>query len=122
MAKKISVVDDIDGTEPAVEKTFSYDGVDYEIDLAAANITKLERALKPFIDAARKAGRPSTRRTKVSSPQSKTDLDAIRSWARSKGRKVSDRGRIPKDIIADFNQQHEGSPAFSSGVKTERQL
>jgi hypothetical protein len=110
------LVDDLDGGDAAETKTFSYDGVAYEIDLSGSNITKLEKALKPYIDAARKSGRAPIKRTKISSPQSKHDLNAIRSWARGRGKAVSDRGRIPKDIVDAFNTEHEstGSPAFSN--------
>lgn len=115
MAIRQVLVDDLDGGDAVETKTFAYDGVAYEIDLSADNIKKLDRALKPFIDAGRKSGRAPTRRTKIG-PQSKHDLNAVRAWARGKGKTVSDRGRIPKDIIEAFNTEHEGSgsPAFSS--------
>jgi hypothetical protein len=30
---------------------------------------------------------------------------AIREWARKQGRKVSDRGRIPADVLEDYHRQ-----------------
>ena len=65
------LIDDIDGSEiregGGERVDFSFRGADYQIDLSAANIAKLEKALKPYIDAAakvRSGGR--TRRDKDS--------------------------------------------------------
>ncbi len=98
------LIDDIDGTEirdgAGDSIDFAFRGVDYQIDLSAANIAKLEKALKPYIDAASKVrgggGGGRARRSKVrgngkSSPE---QLAAIRDWARKNGHEVADRGRI----------------------------
>lgn len=53
MAQRVIRIDDIDGSEPAAEVTFSLDGRDYAIDLGARNIGRLNNALKPFIERAR---------------------------------------------------------------------
>ncbi len=58
MAERIvrQLIDDIDGSDitdgngDRVE--FSLRGVDYQIDLSAANIAKLDKALKPYVAAA----------------------------------------------------------------------
>lgn len=118
MATKISIVDDLDGTEPAETKDFTYDGVAYEIDLSAANVKKFDKDMEKWINAARKAGKSTgMRRTRIRTPQSRADNDAIRAWAKGKGKTVSDRGRVPKDIVDAFNEDHAGSQLFSgSGV------
>ena len=43
MAQKVNIVlvDDLDGTEATETVTFGLDGVSYEIDLSAANATRL---------------------------------------------------------------------------------
>ena len=53
MAKNVSVVitDDLDGSENAQTVSFGFNGVTYEIDLAAKNRAKLEKALAPFSNA-----------------------------------------------------------------------
>lgn len=117
MAIKQVLIDDLDGTEGAHTHTLEHNGVAIEIDLSTANGAKLEREIKKYFDAGRKAGRPSTRRTKVTNPQSKSDNDAIRAWATKKGKKVSDRGRIPRDIVDAFNADHD-APAFSNSGGT----
>jgi len=124
MALKQVLVDDMTGDEGATTRRFSLDGSDYEIDLNTANGAKLEKALAPFIEAGRKAGHK--RRvgvTKVTKPTSTTDKNAIRAWARKspqfKGRKISDRGRVPQDVVDAFNEADEAArngtavPAFS---------
>lgn len=109
------LIDDIDGTEirdgAGDRIDFAFRGVDYQIDLSAANIAKLEKALKPYIDVASKVrggGGGRARRSKVrgdgkSSPE---QLAAIRDWARKNGHEVADRGRIKSEIIEAFYAAH----------------
>lgn len=71
MATRITytVVDDLDGsTDHVSTRRFSIDGVDYEIDLSPANSIRLDQALTPFRQAARRlprAGRPRRRTTNI---------------------------------------------------------
>lgn len=106
MAKKtvVSITDDIDGTENAETVTFSYDGKTYEIDLAEKNKAALEKALESFIKAARVT---SSRRSSTSGTKSnKEELAAIRSWAKSNGIAVSERGRISNDVQEAYRSVH----------------
>ena len=48
------LVDDIDGGKAERTVVFSWDGKGYEIDLSKKNIAALEKALKPYVTAARK--------------------------------------------------------------------
>jgi hypothetical protein len=36
----------------------------------------------------------------------KSQLAAIRDWARQNGYEVSDRGRVPRSIVDEFNAAH----------------
>ena len=116
MAERIvrQLFDDIDGSEISGGRggrvEFSFQGVDYRIDLSASNIAKFEKALKPFVDAAvtTRGGHRRTRRSRAATtgspaPQS---LVAIREWARKNGHEVSDRGRIRAEIVQAFNAAH----------------
>ncbi|MDG4668643.1 Lsr2 family protein [Mycobacterium sp. 236(2023)] len=107
------LVDDIDGSEildgGGERVSFSLRGVDYQIDLSKANVTKLEKAFKPYIAAAEKLGtsrqarRPKAKGNgRVPSEQ----LAAIRDWARQNGYEVSDRGRIKGEIVEAFETAH----------------
>ena len=117
MARTIIVTDDLDGSSPAEPVQFTYDGVNWEIDLSAKNREKLQKALQPFLDKAHPAdmAQPKTTtqtrtrtsaRTRTRPSRSAKDgrenLDAIRQWAQENGYKVGDRGRIAKSIIEEY--------------------
>ncbi len=55
MARTVVITDDLDGSSPAEEVRFTWDGVEWSIDLAEANRKRLEEALQPFMDKAHPA-------------------------------------------------------------------
>ena len=55
--RHVEIVDDIDGTAAAETVKLSLDGKAYEIDLSAKNRKALDKALKPFLAAARRQKR-----------------------------------------------------------------
>ena len=114
MAKKVLVelVDDIDGKQADETLRFGIDGTEYEIDLSEKHATKLRSALASFITHGRRVGRlPSTRssaRHPVPGQRGPARVDkeqnkAIRAWAKRKGKPISDRGRIPQEIVDEYN-------------------
>jgi Lsr2 len=109
MAQKITVQVECDVPEAHkgdVETvSFGYYGDTYELDLCSkhrAPLDKLMNALVPLSRrvtiSGRRAGAKS-RRTAGARVQS----TAIRAWAHDNGIKVSERGRIPASVIAQFN-------------------
>lgn len=103
MAKQttVTITDDLDGSANAKEVSFSLNGRSWVIDLSAKNRAALEKALKPYIAKATEQGQRPRRgkATRSSSrPKSRSDLAAIREWAKDNGHQVSDRGRISADI------------------------
>ncbi|WP_067966705.1 histone-like nucleoid-structuring protein Lsr2 [Nocardiopsis trehalosi] len=113
MAQKtqILLVDDLDGGQAEESVTFALDGQTYEIDLSSQNAKMLREALAPFVDHARRA-RPTgraARQGRAPAGGGRIDRDKaarIRTWARSAGKPVSDRGRIPAAIVADYESRH----------------
>lgn len=113
MAKQttVTLIDDIDGSEAEEQVEFAIDGKSYEIDLSAANGARLRDALAPFVSAAR---RTSTRRSSggsaaAASSRPSTDRElnqAIREWAQKEGMKISERGRIPSNVLEAYHQNH----------------
>ncbi len=101
---QILYVDDIDGSEAAGTVRFGFDGADYEIDLSKKHADQLAKAIEPFVAAARKV--PSSRRAVRGSRPARHDQSDVRTWARSQGLKVSDRGRIPADVLARYESAH----------------
>lgn len=95
MAQRVIRIDDIDGSEPASEVTFSLDGADYVIDLGARNIGKLNNALKPFIERSRLIGGveedEASKTATLFSQLDSRDKERFRRWSdMPKARRVAD--------------------------------
>jgi hypothetical protein len=101
---QILYVDDIDGSEAASTVRFGLGGTDYEIDLSQEHADQLTKAVAPFIDAARKVS--SSRRAARGARPARHDQSDVRAWARAQGLQVSDRGRIPADVLAKYEAAH----------------
>ena len=103
MAQKVNIilVDDLDGGSADENVKFGLDGVNYEIDLSAANAAELRSALERFVNAARKAsggGGRAPRAKAATSGGRSHDSAQIRQWARENGYTVNSRGRIQAEI------------------------
>jgi hypothetical protein len=120
MALTTVITDDLDGSSGAETLTFAIEGTEYVIDLSKKNRTAFEKALKPFIEAARTSraapnGRRTARRSApvkaVAKPRraakNSVDLKAIRAWAVESGLTISDRGRIAGDIVEAYQAAHK---------------
>ncbi|HUZ35987.1 MAG TPA: Lsr2 family protein [Streptosporangiaceae bacterium] len=108
MSKSVWVVvtDDLDGPAGAETVVFGLDGVSYEIDLGEANRAGLERALAPFIAAARRLPRGGRRRGGGRAGGAPADRSAVRAWAKASGMTISERGRISAEIIHQYDAAH----------------
>ena len=112
MAQRVQIVleDDLDGGEAAETVTFGLDGVSYEIDLSDTNAVKLRDDLATWIGHARRSGgrRATGRRAAASSntPSRRSDLAAVRAWARQNGHQVSDRGRVSAAVQEAYDKAH----------------
>ena len=109
MAQKVTVslVDDLSGTQADETVSFGLDGKSYEIDLSSKNAEKLREALADYVAAARKpsGGRRAAAATAARRPAvDREQNQAIREWARNKGMKVNDRGRIPSEVVDAYHQ------------------
>jgi hypothetical protein len=112
VAQKVQVllVDDLDGGEAAETVSFGLDGTSYEIDLSKRNADALRDSLAKYVGGARKIGRAAAARAGGGRSRGggsvaidRDQAAAIRSWAKKQGLKVSDRGRIPANIIEQYN-------------------
>jgi hypothetical protein len=101
---QILYVDDIDGSEADGTIRFGLGGADYEIDLNKKHADQLATTIRPYIDAGRKVS--SSRRAARGSRPARHNQSDIRAWARSQGLKISDRGRIPADVLAKYESAH----------------
>jgi hypothetical protein len=109
MAQKVHIVleDDIDGGEATETIVFGLDGTSYEIDLNKKNAAALRDALAPYVGHGRRqtASRARSRRP-ASSSGSKHSAREVRDWARANGFKVTDRGRVAREVQEAFDAAH----------------
>jgi len=106
MAQKIQTffVDDIDGSEAEGTVLFGLDGTHYEIDLSTSHAKELRTALARYIEAGRRVT-GTTRRTGHNgrkAPGNGVSNTEVRAWAKTQGLEVKERGRIPAEVIAQY--------------------
>ena len=107
MAQKIQTlfIDDIDGGEADGTVRFGLDGTDYEIDLNAKHTQDLHNALANYVAHARKVGGTTRRGAARGNRRASTvDTVAVRAWAREQGLGIKDRGRVPADVVARYQE------------------
>ena len=113
MAQKMQVLltcDLEDGEKPASQTIgFSMEGTAYEVDLCDKHAKQMRDGMAPFVTAGRRAtsGRGAGGRRVRSSGSTAADRERtaeIRAWARKKGLKVSERGRLSADVVAQFDK------------------
>lgn len=109
MAQKIVVAlqDDLDGGIAEETVRFGIGGTEYEIDLSKQNASSFRQQLAPFIEHARKASRGQQRRT-TRTALSRKRSSSIREWAKAQGMDVSDRGRIPANVVERYEAASRG--------------
>jgi hypothetical protein len=109
MAQKVQVtlVDDLDGSQAEETVAFALDGSTYEIDLSSKNAQELRDGFAAYVGAARKVGRTGkhARTGGGAATADREQNQAIREWAKKKGLKVSERGRIPAEIAEQYHAQ-----------------
>ena len=111
MAKQIihKLVDDLDGGDADETVKFALDGVQYEIDLSASNAGKLRDVFAPYIASGMKVGRGGVvvggraARGRGGATADREQNRAIREWAKKAGKDISDRGRIPQEIVDEYH-------------------
>ena len=105
----VQLIDDLDGGEADETVTFALDGVEYAIDLSKGNAERLRESLADFVAKARRAGgrkpRQGTGKSTVKATD-KAEAQRIRDWARAQGHQISDRGRIPQNLVVQFQEAH----------------
>ena len=103
MATKIAVAleDDLDGGVADETVRFGIGGALYEIDLSKKNAKTFRAGVAPFVEHARKAGR-GPRRSSGRPSSARERSGEIRAWAKATGIAISDRGRIPANIVEQY--------------------
>jgi uncharacterized membrane protein YgcG len=117
----VSLIDDLDGESEADETVeYALDGVTYEMDLSSQHADRLREVFAPYVAAARRTrgrARSGTSSRRSSSGgrggassaggRGREALKAIRDWAKSSGWAVSDRGRLPNNVVEAYDAAHK---------------
>ena len=111
MAQKVSVsyACDYDSKEiPRGQhrlRRFSIDGREYEIDLCLKHSERFDEAVSRFASHARKASARVARAKRRTAAHRKHSAQ-VRAWAKANGYAVSERGRIPADVVSKYDATH----------------
>jgi Lsr2 len=104
------------------DRNFAIEGQLYRIDLCVTHTNEFDNAVAQFVAHARSGSaarsRTTARRRTTRSGARSSGPSEIRTWARANGfPNVSDRGRVPREILTAF-QAAQGAPAAASPVRT----
>jgi hypothetical protein len=103
---QIVLDDDLNGGPADETVTFGLDGSWYEIDLNSRNAEQLRHLLATYVESGRRVSTSSGGDgTRVRSSGQNTKV--IRDWASEQGLPLPSRGRLPRSIIAAFNDSQE---------------
>lgn len=105
---EVQLEDDLTGGPADETVQFSIDGRDYEIDLNAKHAAQFRHRLEPFVERARLA-RSHRRRARTRTAASRERSRQIRIWAEDQGLPVSAHGRLPADVIEQYESAHNRS-------------
>ena len=104
---EVHLEDDLTGGPADETVKFGMDGMDYELDLSSRHATEFRRLLAPFVEHARtvlgQRARPRAR-TAASRERSRE----IRAWAEQQGFSVAEHGRLPANVIDEYELAHGG--------------
>lgn len=120
MSQKTTVTlhDDFDESTNGVRTVnFAVDGHAYEIDLSAKHLREFEKAMKPYVEHARKVRKttakttakaaakvgPAKRHTStVRASSAQPAAREVREWAATQGIEVPAKGRVPASVMEQF--------------------
>ncbi len=112
MAQKVQtiLVSDLSGTELGQEGQtvkFGFLGADYEIDLSQKEADEFADTIRKYVDAGRRVGgrrQPGAGSTARRDP---SQTKAIKSWLDEQGIDYPKRGRLPQDLIVQWEAAHK---------------
>src|ERR1700758_164123 len=114
---EVHLEDDLTGGPADETVKFGMDGREYEVDLSTRHASEFRRLVAPFVEHARlvlqQRSRPRAR-TAASRERSRQ----IRAWAERQGFSVAEHGRLPANVIQEYELAHGGQQ--SGGRSTQR--
>jgi hypothetical protein len=110
MAQKVEVLllCDLDDGNVDAEETlqFSLGNTSYEVDVCAKHAQQIREGLEPFIEHGRKVSGGGNSRRRQRTAGSRQETTDIRSWAKDQGIHVNERGRIPANVVKQYEAAH----------------
>jgi hypothetical protein len=110
MAQKVQVMllCDLDDGEVDAEETlqFSLGNTAYEVDVCVKHAQQLREGLEPFVEYARKVTAAANSRRRHPTNGNRQDNAGIRSWAKDRGIHINERGRIPANVVKEYEAAH----------------
>jgi len=118
MARRLTIICDLDEREPASEHAFGLDDSGWKMDLCDECAAELREAMDQWIKLAtrtrgpkrRPGGNPAEERVRTD-PK---DRWAVRAWAANEGIEIRQNGQIPREVWQRW--QDAGSPRPASDV------
>jgi len=104
----VRLEDDLTGGPADETVKFGIDGRSYEIDLNARHAADFRRQLARFLEHASLV-RTAHRRPPVRTLANRARSRQIRAWAEEQGFDVSERGRLPREVIQQYESEHRAS-------------
>ena len=111
VAQKVSVTYACDYDQKEIPRgqhrlrRFSIDGRDYEIDLCLKHSERFDDAVGQYASHARKSS-ARVPRTKRRTAAHRKHSAEVRAWAKANGMSVSERGRIPAEVVSKYESTH----------------
>jgi hypothetical protein len=102
---EVRLEDDLTGGPADETVKFALDGMDYEVDLSTRHATEFRRQLAPFVERARRV-RPKGPHARARTAASRERSRQIRDWAERQGFSVAEHGRLPGNIIHEYDIAH----------------
>lgn len=98
----VNLIDDIDGSKADLTIKYSFDGVNYEIDLTEDHAEDFRQHMQEWLDISRRVGAANNTARGVNSETAK-----IREWARGQGIDVPTRGRLSEEVMKAWENRDD---------------
>ena len=104
MARRVVLTSDLSGEPGARTVEFSFDGVNFELDLTEDEVQQFRIDLAQYFDVARARSGGGSR---IPTP-SRVGYSAaeVRDWAHEQGIELPSKGRLPNVVVARFLEAH----------------
>ena len=100
---------DHDVADDVQTRFFTWEGVEYELELSDANYAHWRNQMQPYLSVARpvkRARKKSTPAKKAAKTAAASDRGVIRAWAKKRGYPVKDRGEISREVRDAYYKAH----------------